>query len=878
MPIRPSPNTLHLPGPRYCAVAAVLALALLAGCNLFGPARTNDAELEHYKSLARSAEEPAPVSITAPPAELAPRSITAGSLPEHYLDLTVLDAVQIALSNSTVLRDLGGNVLRFPDSARTILAPSIVAADPRFGMEAALSEFDAVVATSVFAEKNDRQVNNFVASGGARVFQQDLVNFQSQISKVGVAGTRMTLRGKSLYDFNNASFNRFPSVWDSLIEAEFRQPLYQGYGSQFNRIAGPSSQPGVYNGVLIARVNSDASAAEFEMAIRDLVSNVENAYWDLYFAYRDLDAKVQLRNSALEAWKLVAAMRLAEQAGGKPEREAQAREQYFRYQEEVQNALAGRLQDATNTNNGSSGGSFRGLGGVLVAERRLRLAMGLPINGEEMLRPLDEPTLAKIALDWPQVSADALTRRPELARQRLLIKRRELEYVASRNFLLPRFDVVGRYRYRGLGKGLYGEVPLAPGDPDPSFGKGSIANLVSGDFQEWQLGGEVTFPIGYRKAYAGVRQAQLGLAREKAVLEEQQRQVVHDLSNTLADLDRAHEVMQTAYNRRLAAVQNVELLREAMKERPDITPEQLLDAARRQSEAEIQFHKAQVEHMLAVKNVHFEKGTLLEYCRVALSDKEQFEVVSQEAAAPQSPADEGAAPATPDQNLPSPPATPPEQAVPPPPPAAPPVTSPPPPAAQPPAAVPPPPPAAQPPPALAPPPPQGPVAPRVAQEAPKPASGELKPTSVTAPQPTRIAPLPQPGTSVATPASPPPPAPREAPPVPVVSQKLEPTPAVRPVMASAPPPAIPASAPAPTPAPLSTAPAAPAPAARAGLSPPLFQRPPTVSPASFAAPVRPAAAELKPLPAPLPGAKLEPLPPVDRRFQSLPPSFTESLP
>ncbi len=52
------------------------------------------------------------------------------------------------------------------------------------------------------------------------------------------------------------------------------------------------------NGVLLARVNTDISIAEFEAGVRDLVSNVENAYWDLYFAYRDLDAKITARDSA----------------------------------------------------------------------------------------------------------------------------------------------------------------------------------------------------------------------------------------------------------------------------------------------------------------------------------------------------------------------------------------------------------------------------------------------------------------------------------------------------------------------------------------------------------------------------------------------------
>ena len=41
---------------------------------------------------------------------------------------------------------------------------------------------------------------------------------------------------------------------------------------------------------LVARIRTDISIADFEIGLRDYVSNVENAYWDLYYAYRDLDA------------------------------------------------------------------------------------------------------------------------------------------------------------------------------------------------------------------------------------------------------------------------------------------------------------------------------------------------------------------------------------------------------------------------------------------------------------------------------------------------------------------------------------------------------------------------------------------------------------
>src|SRR5690606_38910960 len=113
-----------------------------------------------------------------------------------------------------------------------------------------------------------------------------------------------------------------------------------------------------------------------------------------------------------------------ERKGGEAFREAQAREQYFRFQEDVQNSLHGRLIDATRGNNGSSGGTFRGVGGVQVAERRLRVLIGLPVTDGNLLRPAEEPEMAEVIFYWEEVLQEALTRRVEIRRQKWNVKSR----------------------------------------------------------------------------------------------------------------------------------------------------------------------------------------------------------------------------------------------------------------------------------------------------------------------------------------------------------------------------------------------------------------------------------------------------------------------
>ena len=531
----------------------------------------------------------------------------------EYWDLRLEEALQLALMNSKVLSDLGGTVIRAPDSATTLYGPALQETDPRYGVEAALSAFDAQFSTSAFFEKNDRALNNQFFGGGTRILVQDAAVFQTQLTKRTAFGTELTMRKYVEYDANNAPGNLYPSVWNVNPEFEMRIPLLQGSGEEFNRIAGPSTTPGLLGGVLLARVNTDISVGELQTSVRDYVSNVENAYWELYYAYRDLDSKIAARDAALETWRRIRALYEANRRGGEAEKEAQAREQYFRFEEEVQDALTGRIIDGTQTDNGSRAGTFRGVGGVQVAERRLRLLMGMPITDGRLIRPLDEPTVVPIQFDWDQVVSDALSKRAELRQQRWRIKLRQLELKGNRNFLLPRLDVVGRYRWRGMGQEL-----INPTWGQPRFDN-AYQTLMSGDFQEWQLGVELTVPIGHRRAHVAVRNSQLSLAREQALLKEQQRVVLHDLSNGIAEVERAEAVVRTTYNRRVAAAQQLAAVQAAYD--ADKAPlDQVLDAQRRRADAESRHHRARVEHALAIKNVHYDKGTLLAYYQIYMAE------------------------------------------------------------------------------------------------------------------------------------------------------------------------------------------------------------------------------------------------------------------
>ncbi len=613
----------------------LIASVLTSGCAPQQPFYCRErGDLSHYLGVATEIEYPdcqesptCEVTNTLPP-------LTLKNTDNYQVwDLSLNQVVEMTLCRSQVMRQLGGRVVSTaPDTiSRTIINPVAITStyDPALvetttglsvgdvftgnGTEAALSEFDAQLEGSVFWDKNDRPQNtptqSVVGAFRPSVLQQDLGNFTMGITKTTAVGTTFAIRNNTTYEGNNISSNpdpaagaaqAFPSVWNTNFEASFTQPLLQGLGAQYNRIAGPLTfdqyAAGVRNpvdGIMIARIRTDQTLNDFEGGVRNLMHDVEDAYWELYFAYRDLEARKMGRDSALETWKKTAALYRTGSRGGSADREAEARSQYFLFRSQVEQALTDVFKD----------------------ENRLRYIMGLSMSDGRLIRPCDEPTTARVSFDWAGIHSEALTRRVEIRREKWEIKRRELELIAARNFLLPRLDAVGRYRWLGLGDELINQSNAAFNQP----GSSAFGTLDSGNFQEWELGLEFNMPIGFRRELSGIRHQELLMARERAILQDLELEVSHQLGDAIRDIDNDYGLMQTNFNRRVAAEAEVQAMT-ASYETGRVTLDLLLNAQARRAEAESAYYRSLVDYNRSIMNVHYRKGSLLDYDGVYLTE------------------------------------------------------------------------------------------------------------------------------------------------------------------------------------------------------------------------------------------------------------------
>lgn len=583
-------------------VAGCIGSTVFAGCNTTNRFRAwkDSSQTSYFQSFITQVEYP---DLSTPiengvSQSLLPFSIENPSELQTF-DLSLRDAVQAALQSSDVLRSIGGSVVAAPQGQATSYDAALSDLNPLGGVEAALAAFDAQVSSRLFWQKNDRPIN-FDASGGAGNFfvpinVQTQGIFTNQIQKRTATGAQYAVRLNTIYDRNNGRNRQFNSDFSGFVEAEYRQPLMQGSGTTFNRIAGPNSVPGQYNGVLIARINTDISIADFEDAVIRLINDVEGAYWELYFAYRAVEAQASGRESSFETWQRIKAWKDV----GSPAQteEPQALATFYQFEASLNDALAG-----TN--------------GLYAVEQRLRYIMGMPPSDGRLIKPSDEPILAEVSFDWQASICDALTQRVEVRRQEWTIKRRELELIASRLNRRPRLDALTQYRWRGLGDHLIEER-----DRDNQFNS-LVQNILEGNFQEWQAGLEWQYNVGLRQASAAVRHAQLNLAREMSVLKEQQLRISHDLSNASRQIVSRYNQMQKNFNRIQADKERVRVLTATKETTRGLAVVTFLNQAELQlANSEIAFYRSLIDYNLSLRDFHREKGSLLAYNQVSLAEE-----------------------------------------------------------------------------------------------------------------------------------------------------------------------------------------------------------------------------------------------------------------
>ncbi|QDT17782.1 TolC family protein [Alienimonas californiensis] len=604
----------------------------------------------------------------------APRTIADMSKAEIW-DLELDAAVKIALERSEILRTVAprGNVtgsgfqtatLSNPDGAPSLFDPAIAQTGVLFGnrgVEAALADFDANFTSSLLFNRNETLGNNFGAGGtsgavtgagggtgtgglpgtggtgagagagggfgtGALLPGETTTNsatYSSSLNKTLATGGTVSSFGNVNYLDSDPSFGLFPNNYTTNVGLRFTQPLLAGSGVEYTRIAGPrnpnfSAITGVNQGVVIARINEDINLLDFERNVRDLVKGVEDSYWNLYNAYRQYDTRLAARNSALETWRRLRnsadvrnlradELTAAESADGVQTVAYRAlQEQGFGNNEEP---LPAQLAQAENQYFQQKSLATQSLNQIYAAEAELRRVMALPVNDGRVIRPATEPITAPFEPEWHSSLAEALCHRPELRQQKFRVKSLELQLRAARSLTQPTLNLVSQYQVNGFGDDL-----IADEDESSAFG-----TLADAEQTGWQLGVELSAPIGFRQAHLQVRNLEYRLTKARRVLAAQELDVSHQLADAFQQVALRHATATNFYNQIGAAQERLRILTDAF-DAGNLRTDFLLRAQSDLAVAEGAYFEEIVAYNQAQALLQLTKGTSLDANGVYLAE------------------------------------------------------------------------------------------------------------------------------------------------------------------------------------------------------------------------------------------------------------------
>jgi len=612
-----------------------VATFMASGCATTQPFFANESpDLQHYLGAATRVEYPdVETESLAETTEALPPLTLSNHNYGQYWDVELEECVSIALQNAKFFftttgtaeqrqnvasqftsgtSDQFGSIydlaiqqsttqsipLTIDGQGNRVLPRGVLRANQIGGVEDALAEFDAQTSSFISWANTDRPRN--VGPGNPfnpQFFQSDDVTQQSAISKRLATGGVATLRQQTIYGSNNIEpgiARTVRSDWTAVVEAQVQHPLMRNRGTLVNRIP-----------VVLASLNEDIAITEFEVQVRNLVRDVEVAYWDLYIAYRNVATTMVGRNSA-QATAQFARLNLEGGTGTRQDL-AQATEQYYQFKGQLESALAGANLPGVDRL------------GVYGAERALRERMGLAPTDGRLIRPITEPTIARVEFDWDESVAQAIYLHPELRRSKTRIKQNELELITAKNQILPEVNLSLLYRWVGVGDELgLGRSSSGPGFPNP--GSTALGELTGGDYQEAAVRLDIQpTAIGARRELARIRNAQLRLARERAFLQDQERAHVSSLSDAWAKVSSHYQLVQTNSQRWQASEQEVQArLAEYQGGRTPVNV--VLQSQLRRAQAQIDYYRALAEYNKSINYVHYLRGTLLQHNNIEIAE------------------------------------------------------------------------------------------------------------------------------------------------------------------------------------------------------------------------------------------------------------------
>jgi outer membrane protein len=276
----------------------------------------------------------------------------------------------------------------------------------------------------------------------------------SVVRQFGRGGGNYFLQFDNQHTNTSNSFSLLNPFYSSNLSLSFTQPLWRDRSIDNNR-----------RQIRIQRKRLDQSDADFRQRTIDVITRVQQAYWELVFALRDQQNQLSNLNLSRESLRNIEAQI---SAGARAPLE----------RAEVLTELANR-ETALLT----------AVQNVAISENNLKLLIFRNPNSPEwsaQLTPTEAPKFDTTPVNLTDALVAARENRPELRRLRLQNDINDIDISFFKNQTKPQIDLVGAVALTGLaGTDVSGALP--PGSVVPLIGDNFNTNASSFLLRELQL-------------------------------------------------------------------------------------------------------------------------------------------------------------------------------------------------------------------------------------------------------------------------------------------------------------------------------------------------------------------------------------------------------
>jgi outer membrane protein len=368
---------------------------------------------------------------------------------------------------------------------------------------------------------------------GAQVLETQNVDLNTGVSMRSITGGVVSIDFRNKRFESNSVFQTFDPQYTAELALTLTHPLLKNFGIGVNATR-----------LKVAHNSAEMSKHQLKSVITNLISDVQQTYWDLVMARSDLVARrqsievtqyLQKRAEEMVAGRRLPAIAILQAQSAVLEREIDlvAAENIF---EDAQARLKSLLNLRT-----------------VVEPSRLTIV------------PTDPPAFQIRTVSVEEGLKSALANRPELSQAKLEQENRALGVSAAKNQMLPEINFVGSVGLSGLSGSptdlpfstlTIGGIPIGTSlSADGSSFEGgygeALSKLFSGNFVSYKVGVTVQIPLGNQSGRSELARARLEAEKARGFLQSVEQKIA-------LEVDRAAR----AVNSSAKAIEGVKALRE----------------------------------------------------------------------------------------------------------------------------------------------------------------------------------------------------------------------------------------------------------------------------------------------------------------------------